>query len=74
MEEFDLSAHMSEMRRVAFERGRLEGRKEVVKWIKEHPLIAPDENSLTKFEPFYQIEHAELKKWGIDEKVTTEEA
>jgi len=41
------------------------GLREVVEWIKEHQLIEPDKDSLTRFEPFYQIEEAQLKKeWG----------
>ena len=42
------------------------GIKEVVEWIRSHQLIKPDDDSLTRFEPFYQIEEAELKEWGIE--------
>ena len=41
------------------------GIKEAVGWIKSHQLIKPDDDSVTRFEPFYQIEEAELKEWGI---------
>ncbi len=44
-----------------------EGRKEVVEWIKSHPLIEPDDDSITRFEPFYQIEESKLEEWGINE-------
>jgi len=46
----------------AHQLGRQEGRQEVIDWIRAHPLIAPDKNSLTRFEPFYQIEEAELRR------------
>ncbi len=39
------------------------GIKEVVKWIESHQLIKPDKNSITRFEPFYQIKEVELKEW-----------
>jgi len=42
------------------------GIKEAVEWIKKHELIEPDKDSLTRFEPFYQIEAKELKELGID--------
>ena len=41
------------------------GIKEVVEWIRTHQLIKPDDDSITRFEPFYQIEEAKLKEWGI---------
>ncbi len=41
------------------------GRREVTKWIRSHKLIEPDKDSLTRFEPFYQIEESELRKIGI---------
>ncbi len=44
------------------------GIREVVKWIRSHTLIEPDKDSITRFEPFYQIEEKELKEWGIEEK------
>lgn len=40
-----------------------QGRREVVEWVKTHSLIAPDKNSITRFEPFYQITQVELKEW-----------
>ncbi|MFH1231240.1 MAG: hypothetical protein V1709_07055 [Planctomycetota bacterium] len=40
-----------------------EGTREMVKWIESHSLIKPNKDSLTKFEPFYQIEQRELKKY-----------
>ncbi len=40
------------------------GIKEVMEWIETHNLIKPDEDSITQFSPFYQIEQKELKKWG----------
>lgn len=43
------------------------GVKGIVEWIRSHHLIKPNKDSLTRFEPFYQIEESELKKWGIDE-------
>ncbi len=46
-----------------YDEGKKAGRKEVVDWICSHQLIAPDKNSLTRFEPFYQIESKELGKW-----------
>lgn len=39
------------------------GMLDVVGMIKSHTLIKPDENSITQFEPFYQIEQSELKEW-----------
>ena len=39
------------------------GIKEVVEWIETHTLISPDKDSLTQFEPFYQIERTELREW-----------
>jgi len=36
----------------------------VVEWIKSHQLIEPDRDSITRFEPFYQIEQAKLKEIG----------
>ena len=44
---------------------RRAGRQEIVEWIKWHPLIAPKQDSTTRFEPFYQIEQSELKKWRL---------
>ena len=43
-----------------------EGIREVVEWIKSHQLIEPDDNSITRFSPFYQIEKAKLKEWGME--------
>jgi len=40
------------------------GIKEVVEWIRKHQLVQPDNNSITQFYPFYQIEERELKEWG----------
>lgn len=40
--------------------------KEVLDWVCSHQLISPDDDSLTRFEPFYQIEEKELKEWGIE--------
>ncbi len=37
----------------------------MVEWVKTHQLIEPDNDSLTRFEPFYQIELRELKELGI---------
>ncbi len=48
-----------------FKSGKVTGIKEVVEWIESHPLIEPHEDSLTRFEPFYQIEKRELKEWSI---------
>ena len=48
-----------------FKEGYQGGIKEIVEWIESHPLIKPDENSITQFEPFYQIEQAKLKEFGI---------
>ncbi len=48
--------------------GRKAGIKEVVEWVRSHQLIEPDKDSITRFEPFYQIEEKELKEWGIEEK------
>jgi len=42
-----------------------EGIKEAVARIRSHQLIKPDGDSITRFEPFYQIEEAELKEWGF---------
>lgn len=42
------------------------GIKEVVEWIRSHQLIEPDEDSITRFEPFYQIAETNLKNWGIE--------
>ena len=39
------------------------GIEEVVAWIRSHQLIEPSDDSVTRFEPFYQIEQAKLKKW-----------
>ena len=36
------------------------GIESVISWIRGHDLIKPDGNSLTRFEPFYQIEEREL--------------
>ena len=41
------------------------GIREVVEWIRAHQLVKPDENSLARFEPFYQITLGELKEWGL---------
>lgn len=41
-----------------------EGMREVVEWIKTHTLIEPDKDSLTQFEPFYQVTEAFLKEKG----------
>ena len=37
------------------------GFKSAIKWIRSHQLIKPDEDSITRFEPFYQIEEGELE-------------
>lgn len=43
--------------------GLQEGRKEVVEKIRtDHFLIKPGENSLTQFEPFYQVHESYLKQ------------
>jgi len=42
------------------------GIKEVIEWIKKHELTSPDDNSITRFYPFYYIEERELKEWGIE--------
>lgn len=42
------------------------GIREVVEWIESHQLIEPSKDSLTRFEPFYQIEQVKLKEWGIE--------
>ena len=34
---------------------------EMIRWIRSHPLIEPDEYSPTQFYPFYQIELRELE-------------
>ena len=47
-----------------FELGKQAGIKEVVEWIRKHQLVQPDNNSITQFYPFYQIEERELKEWG----------
>ena len=39
------------------------GAKDTIRWIESHPLIKPDENSITRFEPFYQIEQKELENY-----------
>ncbi len=49
----------------AFDSIKKLGIKEVVGWIKSHQLIEPDKNSLSRFEPFYQIEQEKLKEWDI---------
>lgn len=41
----------------------LEGVKEMVEWIESHELISPDKDSLTRFEPFYQITKNELSRF-----------
>jgi len=60
-----MKAEVMKMVAYAFEDGKKAGREEVVEWIKEHQLIAPNESSITRFEPFYQIEEIELKEWGL---------
>ncbi len=45
----------------AFQAGLEQGRREVVEWIEAHQIIEPKKDSLTRFEPFYQIEKRELK-------------
>jgi hypothetical protein len=35
----------------------------VIDWLKVHPLVEPDKDSLTRFEPYYMIEAKELKDW-----------
>ena len=37
------------------------GMRKIVEWIEQHQLIKPDTYSITRFEPFYQIEQKELK-------------
>lgn len=41
--------------------------KDMVEWIREHELIKPDENSVTQFYPFYQIEERELEELELDD-------
>jgi len=43
-------------------------KKEVVEWIYSHQLIEPDEDSITRFEPFYQIEKRELEDYAVGNK------
>ena len=45
-----------------YENGKKAKIKEVVEWIKSHQLIEPDKDSITRFEPFYQIERKELEE------------
>ena len=52
---------------IAIEETKRAGIKEVVRWIKSHQLIKPDKDSITRFEPFYQIEKAKLKEWGKED-------
>ena len=40
----------------------LSGKEEVMEWIETHQLIEPAKDSITRFEPFYQIEKAKLKE------------
>lgn len=44
------------------------GIKEAMKWIESHQLIEPDKDSITRFEPFYQIEQRELKELGLKDE------
>jgi len=37
------------------------GVKSVLLWIRRHDLIKPDDNSITRFEPFYQIEESDIE-------------
>ena len=44
------------------------GVKTFIAWIRTHQLIKPDANSLTRFEPFYQVEERELRGWLSNHK------
>lgn len=44
-----------------FEDGIRAGRKEVIEWLTGHELIKPEADSLTQFEPFYQITQKEVE-------------
>ena len=37
------------------------GVKSVFAWIRSHDLIKPDKDSLTRFEPFYQINESDIE-------------
>lgn len=50
---------------ISFNAGRQEGIREVIDKIKSHQLIEPKKDSITRFEPFYQIEQSELREWEI---------
>jgi len=41
------------------------GVKTMMAWIRTHQIIKPDDDSLTRFEPFYQIEERELCEWSV---------
>ena len=43
------------------------GMRKIVEWIEQHQLIKPDTYSITRFEPFYQIEQKELKEHNKQE-------
>ncbi len=62
---FNYKAGQEEGEVTAYKKAHQAGIKEVVEWIESHPLIEPDKNSLTRFEPFYQIEQSKLKELGI---------
>jgi len=44
-----------------FRKGKQAGMRFVVEWIQSHQLIEPTPDSITRFEPFYQISKAKLK-------------
>jgi hypothetical protein len=37
--------------------------KELIEWIEAHELISPDNDSCTRFEPYYHIEKKELEEY-----------
>ena len=61
-EQSTVIAELDAMER-GYQAGKEDGIKEVVEWIETHQLIKPDKDSLTRFEPFYQIGEKELRKW-----------
>jgi hypothetical protein len=40
------------------------GKQSILDFIRHHTLIKPDKNSITRYEPFYQITEKELKELG----------
>jgi hypothetical protein len=36
-----------------------QGALEVKKWVEQHQLIGPDDNSITQFKPYYHIDDLE---------------